>query len=540
MKKYKITLVLILSLTICNQVIAQNSAINISLSAINIENLGGRQSFAVGHANGKWLIIGGRSDGLHRRQPFASFDTNGQPNELLVIDPVSKQKWTANLSILPIAIQEALKATNIDFIQNNNQLYLIGGYGYSNTLADHTTFNTLTAIAVSETIAAIVSNNNYSNYIRQTSNSIFQNTGGQLEKINDSYYLIGGQDFQGRYNPMGPTHGPGFTQIYSNQIRKFNILDNGTLLGVNNISIITDSVNLHRRDYNALPQILPNLSQGITAYSGVFQQNVDLPYLNAVTIDSLSYVVNNNFNQYYNHYHCANIPLYSASKNEMHALFFGGIAQYYDSLGILVQDNNVPFVKTIARVTRDVNGTLAEYKLPIEMPALLGAGAEFIYRDNLPVYTNGVIKMDELSADSTVLGYIYGGINSSAKNIFWINDGSQSTASANIYKVTLYKNSLTGIERLNNQSVGTINLMVYPNPNTGIFIAQYHLIKPTDVKITLSNVNGKIIDEQILINQQIGAQVFERKIKHLENGGVYFIKIETAYENAFQKIVIEP
>ena len=539
MKKYKITLVLILSLTICNQVIAQN-AINISLSAINIENLDGRQSFAVGQANGKWLIIGGRTDGLHRRQPFASFDTNGQPNELLVIDPVSKQKWTANLSILPIAIQEALKATNIDFIQNNNQLYLIGGYGYSNTLGDHTTFNTLTAIAVSETIAAIVSNNNYSNYIRQTSNSIFQNTGGQLEKINDSYYLIGGQDFQGRYNPMGPTHGPGFTQTYSNQIRKFNILDNGTLLGVNNISIITDSVNLHRRDYNALPQILPNLSQGITAYSGVFQQNVDLPYLNAVTIDSLSYIVNNNFNQYYNHYHCANIPLYSASKNEMHALFFGGIAQYYDSLGILVQDNNVPFVKTIARVTRDVNGTLAEYKLPIEMPALLGAGAEFIYRDNLPVYTNGVIKMDELSADSTVLGYIYGGINSSAKNIFWINNGSQSASSANIYKVTLHRNALTGIDHLNSQSMGTIKLMVYPNPNTGIFIAQYHLIKPTDVKITLSNVNGKIIDEQILINQQIGAQVFERKIKHLENGGVYFIKIETAYENAFQKIVIEP
>ena len=539
MKKYKITLVLILSLIICNQVIAQN-AINISLSAINIENLDGRQSFAVGQANGKWLIIGGRTDGLHRRQPFASFDTNGQPNELLVIDPVSKQKWTANLSILPIAIQEALKATNIDFIQNNNQLYLIGGYGYSNTLGDHTTFNTLTAIAVSETIAAIVSNNNYSNYIRQTSNSIFQNTGGQLEKINDSYYLIGGQDFQGRYNPMGPTHGPGFTQTYSNQIRKFNILDNGTLLGVNNISIITDSVNLHRRDYNALPQILPNLSQGITAYSGVFQQNVDLPYLNAVTIDSLSYIVNNNFNQYYNHYNCANIPLYSASRNEMHALFFGGIAQYYDSLGILVQDNNVPFVKTIARVTRDVNGTLAEYKLPIEMPALLGAGAEFIYRDNLPVYTNGVIKMDELSADSTVLGYIYGGINSSAKNIFWINDGSQSASSANIYKVTLHRNALTGIDHLNSQSMGTIKLMVYPNPNTGIFIAQYHLIKPTDVKITLSNVNGKIIDEQILINQQIGAQVFERKIKHLENGGVYFIKIETAYENAFQKIVIEP
>ena len=540
MKKISTILGIIFYLTISNLLFAQSSAINISLTPINIENLGGRQSFAVGQANGKWLIIGGRTDGLHRRQPFASFDINGQPNELLVIDPVSKQKWTANLSVLPIAIQEALKATNTDFIQNNNQLYLIGGYGYSNTLGDHTTFNTLTAIAVSETIAAIISNSNFSNYFRQTSNNIFQNTGGQLEKINDTYYLVGGQDFQGRYNPSGPTHGPGFTQIYSNQIRKFKIIDNGIDLSINNIVIINDSVNLHRRDYNALPQILPNLNQGITAYSGVFQQNVDLPYLNSVTIDSLSHSTNNSFNQYYNHYHCANIPLYAASKNEMHALFFGGIAQFYDSLGILVQDNNAPFVKTIARVTRDANGSMAEYKLPIEMPAFLGAGAEFIYNENMPTYTNGVIKMDELSADSTVLGYIYGGINSSAKNIFWINDGSQSTASANIYKVTLHKNSLTGIDRLNNQSVGSINLMVYPNPNTGIFTANYHLIKNTDVKITLRNVNGKIIEEQILLNQQKGAQVYERKIRRLENGGVYFIDIETAYENVSQKIIIEP
>ncbi|MBK9718257.1 MAG: hypothetical protein IPO85_12235 [Saprospiraceae bacterium] len=41
----------------------------------------------------------------------------------------------------------------------------------------------------------------------------------------------------------------------------------------------------------------------------------------------------------------------------------------------MVQDNNVPFVRTIARVTRDASGTMAEYKLPIAMPTLLGAGS---------------------------------------------------------------------------------------------------------------------------------------------------------------------
>jgi hypothetical protein len=538
MKKIKNLFLLSIILLITNAINAQN--FSLSLKAINIANLSGRQSFAVGQANGKWLIIGGRTDGLHRRQPFATFDINGQPTELLVIDPISKEKWSASINTLPANIQESLKATNINFIQNNNQLYLIGGYGYSYSVADHITYNTLTAVNVSQTIQAIISGNDIASYFRQINNSLFLNTGGQLEKINASYYLIGGQNFQGRYNPMGPTHGPGFTQAYSNQIRKFNIEDNGTILGINNISIITDSLNLHRRDYNALPQILPNHEQGITVFSGVFQQNADLPYLNSVTIDSININVNNNFNQYYNHYHCANIPMFSANENKMHNIFFGGIAQYYDSLGILVQDNNAPFVKTIARVSRDSLGNMAEYKLPIEMPAFLGAGSEFIYNEQIPTYANGVIKFDNLPNDSIVLGYIYGGINSNAKNIFWVNDGSQSAASANVFEVSLIKSNTTGFDQLNKQSNGTLKLSVFPNPNDGTFKASYFLTQNTNVHIILSDSKGNKIKELALNNQSKGEHLYQQRIKNLANGGVYYITLVTEYEKAFQKIIIEP
>lgn len=538
MKKIKNLFLLSIILLINNTINAQN--FSLSLKAINIANLTGRQSFAVGQANGKWLIIGGRTDGLHRRQPFATFDINGQPTELLVIDPINKEKWSVSINTLPANIQESLKATNINFIQNNNQLYLIGGYGYSNSVADHITYNTLTAVNVSQTIQAIISGNDIASYFRQINNSLFLNTGGQLEKINASYYLIGGQNFQGRYNPMGPTHGPGFTQVYSNQIRKFNIEDNGTILGINNISIITDSLNLHRRDYNALPQILPNHEQGITVFSGVFQQNADLPYLNSVTIDSININVNNNFNQYYNHYHCANIPMFSANENKMHSIFFGGIAQYYDSLGILVQDNNVPFVKTIARVSRDSLGNMAEYKLPIEMPAFLGAGSEFIYNEQIPTYANGVIKFDNLPNDSIVLGYIYGGINSNAKNIFWVNDGSQSAASANVFEVSLIKSNATGLDQLNKQSNGTLKLSVFPNPNDGTFKASYFLTQNTNVHIVLSDSKGNKIKELALNNQSKGEHLYQQRIKNLANGGVYYITLVTEYEKAFQKIIIEP
>jgi hypothetical protein len=145
------------------------------------------------------------------------------------------------------------------------------------------------------------------------------------------------------------------------------------------------------------------------------------------------------FEQFYNHYHCANIPLYSARANEMHTLFFGGIAQYYDSTGIMKKDDNVPFVRTIARVTRNADGMMKEYKMTAEMPSLLGAGAEFIPLENLPNFANGVIKLDELANGSTFIGYIFGGISSTAPNLFWTNNGSQSSANATVFKVIITK-----------------------------------------------------------------------------------------------------
>ena len=419
---------------------AQTTPFNIVLQPVNYSEIGGIQAYAFGQHNGKWLIVGGRIDGLHRRQPFAAFNASGNNNQLIVIDPVSLRKWTAPLTSLPTALQEQLSATNMQFYQEGDYLYVIGGYGYSATLKNHTTYSNLTAIKVSEVIDAVISKTNFNVYIRQITDPKFQVTGGRLKKINNNYYLLGGQKFIGRYNPMGPNHGPGFIQEYTNAIRKFTITDNGTSITIKHLPSFIDSLNLHRRDFNAEAQILPNGAEGITMFSGVFQKKVDLPFLNSVTIDSTKYVVNNKFKQYYNHYHCAVLPVYSANKKEMHSVFFGGIAQYYDSLGTMIKDNNVPFTKTIARVTRNASGRLAEYKLPIEMPTLLGAGAEFIPNEKIPHYKNGVIKLDQLTSDSTLVGYIYGGISSKEKNIFFTNTGAQSSASSEMFKVYLIKN----------------------------------------------------------------------------------------------------
>lgn len=526
--------ILIMSLGLIST--AQSNPFDIFIEPMNIEGLGGLQSYALGQHDGKWLVMGGRLDGLHRRQPFAAFDVAGNNNQLIVVDPAARQKWAAPLTSLPIALQEQLSSTNMEFHQHGKFLYVIGGYGYHGATASRKTFSNLTAVDVPAVINAVITGTSFSNFFRQISDPLFAVTGGQLKKINNTYYLIGGNKFDGNYNPMGHQT---YTQVYTNAIHKFNLSDDGTNLVVSHLETITDAELLHRRDYNAVPQILPNGAEGITAFSGVFQHNADLPFLHCVNIDSTSYSVNPSFQQYYNHYHCAVLPLYSAANNEMHNVFFGGIAQYYESNGVLIQDNNVPFVNTIARVTRDASGGMAEYKLPVEMPGLLGAGAEFIPILSVPHFSNEVIRLDDFTNDTTLVGYIYGGISSSAPNIFFTNTGDQSSASSQIFKVYVIKDASVNAHDLNEQSTGTLAMQVYPNPNHGQFEVVFNLIKKSDVKISIFDLQGKLVEENLLRNLESGENKFQRNISDIGVKGTFIITIETAYERASQKVIFE-
>jgi hypothetical protein len=98
-------------------VFSQTTPFNIYIEPMNISGLGGLQAYAFGQHNGKWLVVGGRLDGLHRRQPFAAFELAGHNNQLIVVDPVAQQKWSAPLSSLPIGLQEQLSSTNMEFFK---------------------------------------------------------------------------------------------------------------------------------------------------------------------------------------------------------------------------------------------------------------------------------------------------------------------------------------------------------------------------------------------------------------------------------------
>lgn len=518
-------------------VTAQDQPFAITIEPVTIEGLAGMQSYAFGQADGKWLLIGGRLDGLHRRQPWASFDLAGHNNQLFVVDPVARQVWTAGLAALPTPVAEQLSATNMAFYQEGDQLYCVGGYGYSATLGDHTTYAKLTAIDVPRVIAAVVDNQPYADYFRQITDPDLQVTGGQLEKIYDTYYLLGGHKFLGRYNPMGPNHGPGFVQEYTNSIRRFRLVDDGEQLSLIKLPAYTDAANLRRRDYNAEAQIFPNGEAGVTMFSGVFRPDANLPFLSAVDVDSSGYEVQDDFQQLYNHYHCPVMPVYSAEANEMHTVFFGGIAQFYEENGALVQDDNVPFVKTIARVTRDGAGQLTEHKLPVEMPTLLGTGAEFIPNQSLPRYANGVFKLDDLPGDTTQLGYIFGGISSSALNIFFTNDGTQSVASPTIFQVYLIQDQTSATEADPGDD-GGLGLRVFPNPGEGQFTLAYQLRERSTVQLTVRDLAGRVLQAETFSDQPAGPHTTTLRIDQRTPNGVYFLTLRAGQSEVTRKLVL--
>jgi hypothetical protein len=149
----KTVLTCILSIFLLANLFSQNYFdYSIELQPVNIPNLPGLHSYAFGQHNGKWLIIGGRKDGLHARQPFSSFPHEYNNTDIYVIDVNSKQFWSASVNVLPTGIKEQLQSTNMNFYQDNDTLYIIGGYAYSETTGNHITYPKLTSVMVSSLI----------------------------------------------------------------------------------------------------------------------------------------------------------------------------------------------------------------------------------------------------------------------------------------------------------------------------------------------------------------------------------------------------
>jgi hypothetical protein len=415
-------------------------------------------SYAAGHHDGKWVLLSGKSNGLHGFETAGpnGFEPEFQNREVWVIDPVNKQSWHRSLEgtaggLTTIELN-SLTSTNNQFYQRGERLYMTGGYGVqviSGGLPINGTFDRLSAIDLPGMIDWVMTGSGVAkDHIRQITSPSFRVTGGAMYEIGGRTHLVFGQDFSGNYNPNK-------NGTYTNQVRSFNIVDDGTTLSVTNPTSTTPDPNYRRRDLNVYPVVKPGdggaLDEGLVVLSGVFTPPPNVgAWTVPVEIDSTGNPTMadpadpTTLKQGFNNYHSAKLGLFSEASGEMHEVLFGGISlQFVDTDTMqTVTDDALPFINDITSIVIDSAGNYSQYWLgqfptinDLEAKRLrFGANAEFFLAEGIETFANGVIKLDELNEAST-LGYIFGGIIANGPHTRSGDPPATSSASNIVFRV---------------------------------------------------------------------------------------------------------
>lgn len=407
----------------------------VSLAPAILPNI---HSVAAAEWQGQWILLGGRTNGLHGMTGMNAFDPLYENREVWVIDPESKQSWHKSLEDSPSSglgqgLVDSLSAVNTQFYQENDKWIIVGGYGYKRSVADHVTYSTITLVdlpglvnwvkevAGSETSSAI-------DHIDQISDNYFQVTGGGLEKIGDEFQLIFGQNYSGRYRPF-------VDGLYTKQVRRFKIdTDDGFSIPEESKIATVPNEAFRRRDLNVLT-ILER--EGISAFSekalilsGVFTPDTGV-WTAPVLVEASGVVemddplAETTLRQGFQIYHCSKASLYDRVTGESHMLLFGGITVLERNLDTnsYVRDDQAPFTNQCSLVIRDANGLFTQYWLPTRFPDIrvndrelrFGTNAEFFLSKDVPKLHPKVIDLASIRSP-TVIGHIFGGLFSDAGN----------------------------------------------------------------------------------------------------------------------------
>jgi hypothetical protein len=367
-----------------------------------------------------------------------------------VVDIANRQTWRRSLTEAASGLNASqiasLSPANTQFYQSGDTLYITGGYGLDAN-DNFVTFDTLSAIDVPTLGDWVIHGvGTAAAAVRQVSDPLVRVTGGGMYGIDGRMHLVFGQDFQGPYHPAS-------NGIYTQQVRSFDIVDDGTNLSLANATSSTPQAAYRRRDLNVFPVMRPSESgpeSGLVALSGVFTPT-NGAWTVPVEIDAngnptmADPAAGDTFKQGFNGYHSAKLGLYSTSSGEMHEVLFGGISMQYqeEDTGLVKFDPNFPFVNDITAVRIDADGDFSQHHLGYfpEITDLagnrirFGANAEFLPLTGVSMLENGIIDLDAIS-QQTKLGYIFGGLAANAPHTR-TSVTTLSSASNRVFEVIL-------------------------------------------------------------------------------------------------------
>lgn len=433
---------------------------NVKVELANFSLPNGVHSGVQATYKGLWILLAGRTNGLHGFNPVGDFPPSAQNTVIYVINPftgevASKDITDPSSGLFPWQI-DLLSVTSPQSYQKGNTLYITGGYGIDTITGHFSTKPYLTAVdlpSLVEWVTSPLPTVPLASSIRHLEHEIFRVTGGYMARGDGNLtLLIFGQNFVGEYNP-------GRNGNYTNQVRRFYIHDHGGHLSIK----IKDSLpllpnpNYRRRDLNVVPMVRNLIGESVPSFvalSGVFTEAGGIwtvPVI--IDISGRSEMDDpkkpSTFKQGMNNYVCPVLPLYSGNLGTMYFVIFGGLSfGYFDSNGFQT-DTEIPFINEITTIEYNSKAKFKQYLMPSQYPVipstfsnpgnplLFGAGAYFFPMPYLASFDNDVIKFDALHHPRTLIGYIVGGIASTLPNT---NQASDSGASPYIFKVILEKN----------------------------------------------------------------------------------------------------
>lgn len=404
-----------------------------------------------------WLLLAGRTNGMHT---FNNDNNNFPPQEqnkiVYVVDPINQVVYSRSLADAGSGLTQhqidLLSVTSPQFYQTEKTLYITGGYGVDSATGLFSTKDVLTAIDIRGLVNWVVyplAQGTAAQHIRQITNPVFQVTGGEMGQIgNEPTLLMFGQNFKGFY--LASSNGE-----YTEQVRRFHIIDDGVKLKVKVLDPKPhhQDVSFRRRDLNILPTIYEKegfLHQRFVAFSGVFTPltgiwTIPVNISPSGSTSMKSPASKHAFRQGMNNYVCACVGLFSKKSQEMFNILLGGISFGFFQNGVFMTDNEIPFINQVTTVRIGKHDKFDQFLMQNEYPVipstgsnpgntlLFGAGALFILPENIPTYSNDVVKFDAIHGP-TLVGYVVGGIMSTVPNT---ETASDSAASPYIFKVTV-------------------------------------------------------------------------------------------------------
>lgn len=415
--------------------------------------------------DGELLVMGGRRQGLHTFMPAPedNFIPDSSNNFIFVFDLEEGSQWSFDVNQLKPELSAPLQANNqqFHFDRDSSMLYIVGGYGWKADQSDMKTFGTLIKVNAEKLIQAVksgASTSEVESLFEWMEDDRLAVTGGDLSVLNNTFYLVMGQRFDGQYRAFGGTD---FSQKYTEEIRVFTLNPNKLeILSYGSTTNTEFDSPFHRRDLNILDDVDPVTgSERISVFGGVFPPGIIGAYTYPIFIHGpQTPVLDRDINQKFSQYECPVISIYDDKSEEAAVFhtFFGGISHYYfsqtDSQKVIYdlatkqgRNDGLPFIADITTLQINAVSEYSEYIHPDPIPdnRLLGTGTHFILNPKLiangQAMSNGVLTLSSFEEGSqTTIGYIYGGIEAKDPLPKIPNTGTWVTNS--VFEVILHSN----------------------------------------------------------------------------------------------------